>query len=355
MTLAQSNPATAPQRPKFEAIPAHAVMLDLVNGYRISQAIYVAAKLGIADLLAQGAKTCDQLAEATNVHAPSLYRVLRALANIKIFAQTETGAFELTPLAQTLRSDDPETVRPAALLFLDPWHWQIWSNFSRSVETGKTALEATYGVSKLYEYLPTNPEIARLFDRAIASNSTLADDIVANAYDFGQVSTLVDVGGGRGSLLFSILRKFPQLKAILFDRPQAIAGVNENQLIQSAGLSDRCDAIGGDFFQALPAGADAYLFKHIIHNWDDQASIAILKSCRRAIAPNGKILLAELIVPPGNIPSISKALDLQMLGVLGGLERTEIEYRGLLDSAGFRVSRIIPTPSPWSIIEGVPV
>ncbi|MGG6265202.1 methyltransferase [Leptolyngbya sp. AN03gr2] len=339
---------------RSKLVPPQATMLQLITGYRISQGIYVVAKLGIADLLATGPKTSQELAALTSVHAPSLYRVMRSLASLGIFTEQENGRFELTPLAATLKSDHPNSVHDAAVMFVEDWHWQVWGNFFDCVKTGKTALEQTFDTSNLFDYFATrNPEAGHQFDRAMTNTSVMANQALPIAYDFGAFQTLVDVGGGQGSFLVALLQEWDHLSGILFDLPSVIESTRQQDLLH--GFENRTTLVAGDFFESVPEGADAYLLKTIIHDWDDVNAIAILKSCRRAMSRNSKLLLVELVVPPGNTPSLSKMLDLEMLAVFGGVERTEAEYRSLLSNAGFQLTRIYGTSCPWSVIEAIPV
>ncbi|WP_083582587.1 methyltransferase [Phormidesmis priestleyi] len=339
---------------RSKLVPPQATMLQLLTGYRVSQGIYVVAKLGIADLLATGSKTSQDLAAITNVHAPSLYRLMRSLASLGIFTETENGRFELTPLAATLRSDHPNSVHDAAIMFLEDWHWQAWGNFFDCVKTGETALEKTFGTSNVFDYFETqNPEAGQHFDNAMTNTSVMTNQALPTAYNFGAFKTLVDVGGGQGSFLSALFHQWDHLHGILFDLPPVIESAEQQNLL--SGFEKRTTLAAGDFFKAVPDGADAYLLKTIIHDWDDASAIAILKTCRRAMNHDSKLLLVELIVPSGNAPSLSKILDLEMLAVFGGVERTEAEYRSLLLSAGLKLTRIYDSPCPWSVIEAIPV
>jgi hypothetical protein len=338
---------------RVKLVPPQATMLQWITGYRISQCLYVVAKLGIAELLAPGPKTCEELAQTTGVHASSLYRVLRSLASLGIFAEQGNGNFELTPLAATLQPQHPNSVHAAALMFVEDWHWQLWGNFFDCVKTGKTALEHTFGTTNLFDYFESqNPAAGRTFDNAMTNTSVMANNVLPLAYNFKSIQTLVDLGGGQGSFLASILKTWTHVQGVLFDLPAVIEGAKQQKFLED--LKDRCTLVAGDFFTAVPPGADAYLLKTIIHDWDEASAIAILKNCRQAMKRTSKLLLVELVVPPSNAPSLSKMLDLEMMAMLGGVERTETEYRTLLSSTGFQLTRIYPTPCPWSVIEAVP-
>lgn len=332
-----------------EAVPAQIALMQMINGYWISQAIYAAAKLGIADLLKEGAKHCDQLATAIGADTRSLYRLLRALASIGLFAETEPQCFTLTALANYLRSDTPDSLRALAIMSGEE-HYQAWGKLLYSVQTGENALEDLYGMT-IFPYYAQHPEAAQIFDQAMTSYSSIEIDAVVQGYDFSSIQTLVDVGGGHGSLLASILEANPHLKGILFEQPSVIAGANP--FLSARGVADRCELIAGSFFESVASGGDAYILKHIIHDWGDEQAITILKHCHQAMPAHGKLLVVELVILPGNEPFIGKLLDLNMLVMCpGGCERTEVEYQFLFEQAGFQLTRIVPTSTFVSVIEG---
>jgi hypothetical protein len=325
----------------------------MVTGCWISQALYVAAKLGIADLLQEGPQSCARLAEATQTHAEALYRVLRALASVGIFAEDEAGHFRLTPLADLLRTDAPGSLRAFAIMLGAPEHWRAWEGVLHSVRTGQPAFDHVFGIP-LFEYFPTHPEAARIFDDAMTSRSAQENTAIVAAYAFTAAHTVVDIGGGQGTLLASILEIHPHARGVLFDLPHVIASARTR--IERAGQAARWEYVAGDFFAAVPAGGDCYLLKKVIHDWDDERAQRILTNCRTAMAGTGRLLLIEPLIPPGNEASFNKLLDLLMLvWNAGGRERTEREHQGLLAAAGFRLSRVIPTRAGVSIIEAVPV
>src|SRR5262249_28867669 len=281
----------------------------------------------------------------------SLYRLLRALASIGIFAEDPDGRFRLTPLAECLRSDVPGTQRPAALL-MGGEHYRSWGEFLYSVRTGRTAFDHAYGMP-VFDYLAVHPEQAEVFDAAMTAIHGAETGAMLAAYDFSGVGTLVDVGGGNGSLLCAVLRQYPSMHGVLFDRGHVVERARPN--LRAAGVEGRCRAVAGSFFESVPPGGDAYLLRHIIHDWDDEQSLRILRNCRRAVGGQARLLIVESVIPPGNEPSFSKWLDLNMLVVPGGLERTEAEYRDLLQQAGFRLVGVVPTAMEVSVIEGQPV
>jgi hypothetical protein len=335
-----------------QAMPPQLAVLQMATGYWVSQSIYVAAKLGIADLLKDSPKSCDELATATGTNAPSLYRVLRALASLGVFAETQPNHFTLTPLAACLQSDTPNSVR-ACVILQGEEHYQAWGEFMHSVQTGGSSFEHIYGMN-LFEYLAQNPESAKIFDESMTNLSVSQSATIAASYDFSSIQTLVDVAGGEGLLIASILKSNPTLKGVLFDRPHVIE--RAKRFLEAEGLLERCQLAAGNFFESVPEGGDAYILKYIIHDWDDERAIAILKQCHNVMPANGKILVAEQVIPPGNEPFMGKLLDLNMLAVLpGGRERTEAEYRALFEKAGFKLTRIVPTQDEMSIIEGIRV
>jgi hypothetical protein len=327
-------------------------MLHMATGCWVSQAIHIAAKLGIADLLQDGEKACEALAVATQTHAGALYRLLRALASLGVFSEIQDGHFQLTPLAECLRTNVPGSLRGFAIMLGEEEHWRSWGEVLYSVRTGQPAFDHVFGVPQ-FRYFAEHPEAARLFNEAMMSRSGPENDAVISAYDFSSFGTVIDVGGGQGTLLATILQATANARGVLFDLPHVIASARTT--IGQAGQSTRCEFTDGNFFDAVPSGGDAYLLKKIIHDWDDNRAISILQNCRRAIPRAGRLLLIEPIIPPGNCPSFNKLLDLLMLvWTGGGKERTEAEHLTLLASAGFELARIIPTASPVSIIEAVP-
>jgi hypothetical protein len=336
-----------------QAMPPQLAMLQMVSGYWVSQSIYVATKLGIADLLKDSPKSCDELATATGTHAPSLYRVLRALASVGVFAETQPNHFTLTPLAACLQSDVPNSFR-AFVIVAGEEQYRAWVEFMHSVQTGGSSFEHIYGMN-LYEYLAQNPESAKIFDESMTNFSEIESPAIAASYDFSSIQTLVDIAGGQGLLIASILKSNPTLKGVLFDQPHVIE--RAKRFLEAEGVLERCQLAAGSFFESVPEGGDAYIFKNIIVDWDDERAIGILKRCHKVMPDNGKLLVAEQVIPPGNQPSIGKLLDLHMLAVAsgGGRVRTEAEYRALFEKAGFKLTRIIPTQGDMSIIEGIRV
>jgi hypothetical protein len=326
-------------------------MSRMLSSYWTGRSLSVAAKLGLADLVKGGPRTAEDLAKETRTHAHSLYRLLRALASVGVFAEDEQGRFSLTPLANQLRSDVPQSQRSLAImmggeLFLS------WSELEHCIRTGQTGFERLFGKG-VFDYLAEHSEEARIFDEAMVGVHGAESAAMCDAYDFAGFGTLVDVGGGNGSTILTVLQRTPSLQGILFDLPHVIERAKAN--VQAAGLSGRCRTEAGNFFESVSAGGDAYLLRHIIHDWYDERSLAILRNVRKVMPAAGKLLVVEGVIPPGNEPSVTKLLDLNMLVIPGGMERTEGEYRELYAKAGFSLTRIVPTRSEVSVIEGVPV
>lgn len=324
-------------------------LFQMITGYWISKSIYAASKLGIADLLKDGSQSCEQLAQATGANARSLYRLLRALASVGIFAEQKPGYFALTPLADCLQTDFPGSVRSMTIALVEE-QFQAWGDFLYSIKTGKTAFDHVYGMP-IFEYYMEHPEQFKIFDAAMSESHGIKDRAVLASYDFSGIRKLVDVGGGKGGLIATLLKARPTLEGILFDLPRVIAEVQPF----AEEVGDRLQRISGDFFASVPAGADAYILKRILHDWDSEQALIILNNCRKAIAENGKLLLVESVIPLGNDSYPAKFLDLHMMTVTGGMERTEAEYRYLLAAAGFKLTQIIPTSADVDVIEGIPV
>jgi hypothetical protein len=276
--------------------------------------------------------------------------MLRALAGAGIFAEEADGRFSLTPLAEPLCSDAPESLRGFASMMADRVNFETWAHLPYSIEMGKPAFPHKFGVP-WFAWLEQNPDEGKAFHDAMTSLSAGAVAAVVNAFDFSGINILVDVGGGHGVLLASVLSKYPKMKGVLYDEPTVITGAED--VLVARGVADRCDAIGGDFFRSAPAGGDAYILKHIIHDWSDEECLTILGHCHAGMMAGGKVLIVEMVIPERNVPAISKFLDLQMLLFLTGRERTGAEYGALLKRAGFELTRIVATASPYSVIEGV--
>lgn len=333
-----------------ESGPPPVALLQMMTGYWVSQALYVAAKLGLADLLVNGPQSVEHLASATQIHAGSLRRVLRALASMGVFTEARPGSYALTPMAALLRTGTPDSMRALAIMYAEE-QYHAWGKALHSVQTGETAFDQQFGMS-YFAYLAQHPEADRVFNQAMTGWTTQVADAVIDAYDFSPFKTIVDVGGSYGTLLAAVLRSNQTARGILFDQPH-VAAAAEAHLV-SAGVAERCQTVGGDFFVEVPASGDAYLLAQILHDWDDERSTAILRQCRRAMPQHGKLLVIELVLPPGEEPFFGKWLDLHMLVLLGARERTAEEYRALLEPAGFELARVIPTRAGPGIVEALP-
>jgi len=334
---------------KPNQLPPPAQLMKFIVGKWISKPIYVAAELGIADMLAEGPKSIEELAQTSQSHAPSLYRMMRALASVGIFFETEGKRFELTPMAEYLKTG---AMRSIALLFNSDWSDKAWGYFMDSVKTGVTAFEKAHGMP-VSDWLEINPRAAEVFNEANAVKAANSHRAIVDVYDFSGINKLTDVGGGLGALMAEILIANPLMKGIVADIPSVIQ--KAKKIIQSRGLEDRCEAVECDFFKEIPAGSDGYLMSHVLHDWSDEQCKIILKNCHKVMKPESILLVVEMVVPHGNQPSIAKLLDLEMLVTTGGRERTEKEFKTLLESSGFKLSRTIATKESICIIEGLRV
>jgi hypothetical protein len=322
----------------------------LMAGYWTTQAIAVAAELGIADLLVEGPRASEELAAATGTHPAALYRLLRALAGLGLFTEGEPHAFAVTYLGALFQSDHPQSLRRSAMYAGGEETWQSARHLRYSIETGQSAFEHVFQMS-VWEYRAQHPEASASFTANMTGVVAQVADAVVAAYDFTSFGTVVDLGGGDGSLLASILRATPGLRGILLE--EAPVAERASRSLETAGLQDRCAVISGDFFATVPAGGDAYVLSRVIQSFDDTRSIALLRSCRQVIGSHGRLLVIEELIPPGDAPSYSKLHDLTMLANAGGRQRTEAEYGALYEAAGF-TAQVIPTQSRIGIIEGIP-
>jgi ubiquinone/menaquinone biosynthesis C-methylase UbiE len=343
---AQVNTATSPQ-----TLPPDAQLLQLLSGAFVSQAVYVAAKLGLADLLADGPQNVKYLAEKTEMDERSLYRLLRSLASVGAFTEAAGGTFANTPITETLRKDAPHSTRDLTIWFGEPDHWNVYAELMYSVKTGKPAWDHVHG-EPVFPYLfKTNTELGDIFNRAMTSFSHQSIGGVLAGYDFAGIETIADIAGGYGHLLAAVLEKHPSMKGVLFDMKEVLAGAPK--MLDSYGVKDRVEMVEGDFFAEIPVKADAYLLKHIIHDWYDDNCEKILRNIRNVMPDDARVLIVDVVIPEGNDPHFGKIIDLEMLMSPGGVERTPSEFKTLLENSGFRLNRIIETPSPMSIIEAV--
>jgi hypothetical protein len=330
-------------------------LVQMITGIWATQLIYVVAKLGIPDLIAEhGPLGADKLAELTRGHARSIQRVLRALTTLGLFDLNEAGRFRLTPLGALLRSDIEGSVRQLAIMFGEPWHWQSWGNLLHSVKTGQPAFLHTFGMG-CYQYVTEHPEAAEIYDKAMTNITMQAAPGIARHYDFGKVGTLMDVGGGHGTLLNVIMQAHPHLRGMLFDLPHVVAGAHAP--LAAAGLAERCAVVGGSVFDPLPKGADAVMAKSFIHSFDDETSVKLLQNFRQALpAEGGRVLVVEMVLPDDHTPHFGKLFDIEMLTQSDdGRDRSESEFRELFRRAGLRLTRVVETGSPVCVVEGVPL
>ncbi len=330
--------------------PVQADMLDLITSYWLSCAVHVAARLSIADHLKDGPKRVEDLAVASKSHAPTLFRLLRMLAGSGVFRERADGRFENSPLSDTLRADSPGSMRGFAVMMVDEYNVRPWTDLLRSVQTGESAFERVFGV-RVFEHLARNPTQAQEFGESMTSLSQTEGPAVAAAYDFSAFSTLVDVGGGHGSLMGAILAKTPGLRGIVYDRPEVVDVARKQT--SSSEIAGRCEFVAGSFFESVPTGADACIMKYILHDWEDELCVRILRNCREAMGTGGRVLVVDNVIPPGNDPHWGKKLDINMLVLTGGRERSEKEFAALFERSGFGLARVIPTACPLSIVEGV--
>ena len=314
-------------------------LLGLINGYQITQAIHVASTLRVADHLGDGARSADELAGLTKSDPDSLYRLLRGLASVGVFHEEEGRKFALTPMGDCLRTDSATPLGAWAEVVGSPYYWQAWGHLLHSVQTGENAFKNLNG-KDVWQFRAEHPEDGAAFDRAMTQLSRGSADAVIRAYDFAPFRHIVDVGGGHGLMLAAILRAHPQIRGTLFDQPNVVAGAKA--VLEERGVIDRCDIMGGSFFEAVTGGADAYLMRVVIHDWEDDEAIAILKVCRRAMGETAKLLLIErLIAPPNEMPA-AKFGDLNMMVLPGGRERTREEFSELFARSGFALTGVFP-------------
>ena len=329
-------------------LPPPAVMMGMVTGYWISQAVGAVARLGVADTLVGHPRDSDDIARDVGADPQALYRVLRLLASVGVFTEDKARCFGLTPLGETLRSNTPGSVRDFAITETAPGHWLPWGRFAESVQSGRPMAREALGM-ELFDWFAQSPDEASAFNAAMGNLSALAAGELVRVYDFAHTRLVADIGGAHGVMLAAVLHANPTTRGILFDMPHVIATAGES--ITAQGLSSRVDLRSGDFFEVVPDGADLHLLKQILHDWDDERATRLLRNCHRALVAGGKLLIVEMVIPSDGSPNPAKAMDLNMLVLLGGRERTAHEFGELLTAAGFRLDRVIPTHSPFSVIE----
>lgn len=326
------------------------VLVQFASGYIAAAALYAVTKLGIPELLEQGPKSAESLAREAGGNEDAIYRVLRALSSIGVFNEVTARTFTLTPVGQLLRAGAQGSLREMILWWDDPLHFQTYAEMAHALRTGETVVEKVFGES-CFDYLAKNKEVSEHFNGAMTNFSAITVPAVLEAYDFSWLNggTLVDIAGGHGFLLTEVLRKYPQVKGKLFDLDHVLAGAGSR--IDAAGLGGRCELVSGDFFQSVPQG-NGYIMKHIIHDWNDDKALMILKNIHRAAIGRARIVAVDAVLAPGNEPHVAKWLDMEMLMLPGGRERMQDEFGKLFEKAGFRLTRMIPTKSPVCVIEG---
>jgi hypothetical protein len=329
--------------------------MQLVRAHQMSRAVHIAAKLGVPDALGSGSKTFEEIAQATGTHADRMRRLLRVLASVDVVTDLGSGRFELTPVGDCLRADVPHSVRAISLLNSEGF-WPALDSLADCLRTGKNAFEIQHGVDGVFAYTAKNPELAAVVNDAMSAFSAATGPAVAQAYDFADAGRAVDVGGGHGKVLASILRAHPHLRGTLLDLPSVVEGAPA--LLAREGVADRCEVVGGDMFASVPSGGDVYLLSHVIHDWEDAPATQILEACRHAMAPEARLLIVERVMPeqvePNPVVAGDLLFDLSMMVFAGGRERTASEYQALLASAGLRLERVVSMAIPDRIVEAVP-
>ena len=340
-----TSPTTQPQKP-----PAHVGVMQLLSASYIAGAVSCLAQMGIPDLVEAGPKSAKELASQIGADPEALHRLMRATASVGVLSEGPDGKFSETPMSAVLRSNGKPSLRAVAMMGGREWHGRGWSRLEYCVRTGKQALEQIYG-APIFEYFKQHPDEGQIFNDAMTSISAGDSPAVVDAYSFEGIHSIVDVGGGHGLLLATIMARNPQMKGTLYDEPHVIEGAKNGPLKP---VMERCTLAFGDMFSSVPAGADAYIMKHIIHDWPDELCVKILKSCRKGVNPGGKLLVVDDVIQPGNDFYAGKFLDLQMLIFPGGKERTEKQFRELFAAGGWKLSRVVPTATPICIVEGIP-
>lgn len=331
-------------------VPPHAQLIQMASAYWISKIVYAAAKLDLADHLADGPKSADELSDPTGTHAPSLHRLMRTLASLGVLTSVDDRRFALTPLGLALKKDAPGSAKSSVLTFAGPTFVTAFEEIMHSLRTGDTGFEAAFGMP-VFDYFAQHQDEASLFSETMVGINGGEALAVAAAYDFSGFETIVDVGGATGNMLAAVLSHHQEPRGILFDMPHVVA--DAPALLEREGVADRVTIESGSFFESVPAGADAYILSHIIHDWSEDQCLTILANCRKAMKPDSRLLIVECVIPPGDAPDFGKILDIVMLVCPGGQERTAEEYDSLLSKAGLKITRVIPTDSPVSIVEAV--
>lgn len=335
--------------PPAKAAPSpDEILIPIFTGMWAMQAVATAARLGIPDLLAAGPRTPEDVAAEAGTHPGATKRLLRALASLRLARPVAGGRYELTAAGERLRTGVPGTFKDAFIAETDEVHWQGWARAADAVRTGDPRPQAVFGMPA-FDYYAKHREEGEQFGLAMENISRFAAHAVLEAYDFSGARTILDVGGGNGSMAIAILEKYPESRGVIFDLPYIEE--HANRRIRDLGVEDRCRFEPGDFFERIPKGADVHLMKFILHDWNDEESLRVLRNSRAAIEPGGRLVLIEMIVPEGDTPDMVHLMDLNMLVMTGGLERTAAEYGALLEQAGFHLERVVPTASPFCVVE----
>lgn len=332
------------------SLPPHVQLIEMGSAYWTSRIVYAAAKLGLTDQLAAGARSAAELAEPLAVHGPSLHRFMRALASLGLLTEGPAGRFGLTPLGAALRTGAPGSARASVLALAGPIFTRPLDDLIYSIQTGKTAFEKIHDMP-VFDYLKQHHDEASLISEFMVGFHGGEPPTVAAAYDFSKLATIVDVGGATGNMLAAILERYEGPRGILFDMPHIVT--DAPNLLKARGIDRLVTIASGDFFKSVPENGDAYILSHIIHDWSEEQCLTILGNCRKAMKPDGRVLIVEMVLPAGDTPHPGKLLDMVMLTMPGGRERTEAEYGSLLAKAGFRLTRVVPTDSAVSVVEAV--
>lgn len=356
MPFASATPnETTPTRSTGPAAPDRSPDIELIETASAiwkARALYAAAQLGLADLMAEGHRSAEELARASGTHAASLLRLLRALASFGVVTEIEPSRFRATRLGEALRTGAPGAARATVLTLAGDWQWKAWENVLHSLRTGQPALRKAIG-KDLFDFLAANPVERAQFNEAMVGMHGRDGAAVVEAYDFSPFASIIDLGGGTGTLLTTILQSNHHLRGTLFERPETIP--DAQRLIDARRLSGRCDVVTGDFFVQVPPGHDGYILAHVLHDWTDEQSVSILRNCRKAIPTHGRLLILESVLPPGDTPHPGKMMDLLMLTVTGGMERTSDEFSAMLSAADFKLVEVIATSTHQSLVEAIPV
>ncbi len=325
--------------------PAQNVMMRIITAKWLSEPVRIAAELGLADILSEGKLSIGKLSKLTNTYAPNLYRMMRALASVGIFAEDDKHVFINTSLSELLKEDQ---MKPLVRFFLSEWHDKAWNRLIDSIRTGENAFAAAHG-KPCFQWFEDNPAASGIFNEANSYKARTSHRAITDAYDFSALNTITDVGGGYGGLMFEILKAFPSMKGLIADIPQVIKKAGER--IKSVGLDERCKTVECDFFNEIPEGGDVYILSNILHDWNDEKCIMILKNCRAVLKKGARILIIEMIVPGGDEFSVSKLLDLEVLVMGDGRERTRDEFLHVINGAGLKLINVIPASENVSILE----